>query len=416
MQINLNYKYEPLFKNDPNIFFVFLYSGRAAGKSFAISTYLATRLLNDKGNLVFCRQYMSNVATSIIPEFLDKIEIMGIRKFLKVNKDSITCTFNGNTLWFKGLETAEGTAEASMKGIPRLACVVIDEMQEVKEPAFDRLIGTIRDKSLNLKIICALNPTSTSSWQYERFFKELPNYNFTGQIDNRYYIYSSYLENINHVSDTYLHMINNIKKTDPVKFDNQYLGKWLENNEKSALTKELIQLAQKKIQLPDYYQKTIIAIDPAVSANQNSDDTGIIVVGFKDNQYFILADSTGIYQPSEWAIKVKELYQKYNCDEIIYESNQGGLLVEQNIRNVIGDFCSIESVRATKGKLLRWEPCRALYELNKVHHLKHFEDLNYELLTYGTSLNKRSPGHLDALCWGLTWLAQNQNKDGSAYI
>jgi len=43
--------------------------------------------------------------------------------------------------------------------------------------------------------------------------------------------------------------------------------------------------------------------------------------------------------------------------------------------------------------------------MNKVHHVRHFEALNYELLTYGTSLNKRSPGHLDALCWGLTWLA-----------
>lgn len=414
-EIVLNKKYEELFRDDPNIFFFFLYSGRGAGKSFVISLYLANRLINGIGNLVFCRQYMSNVSTSIIPEFLDKIQKLNIRKFLKINKDSITCITNGNTLWFKGLETAQGTAEASLKGIPKLACVVIDEMQEVKQPAFDRLIGTIRDKNLNLKVICALNPTSVSTWQFKRYFKNLPS-DFTGIIDNKCYIYTSYLENIEFLSDVALHEIQNIKKFDPIKFSNQYLGKWLQNNEKSALTKELIQLAQKKIQLPDYYQKTIIAIDPAVSANQNSDDTGIIVVGFKNNEYFILEDATGIYQPSEWAIKVKELYQKYNCDEIIYESNQGGLLVEQNIRNTVGDFCSIESVRATKGKLLRWEPCRALYELNKVHHLKHFEDLNYELLTYGTSLNKRSPGHLDALCWGLTWLAQNQNKDGSAYI
>ena len=111
-----------------------------AGKSFAISLYLANRLINGKGNLVFCRQYMSNVATSIIPEFLDKIEKLNISRFLKINKDSITCITNGNTLWFKGLETAEGTAEASLKGIPHLAVCVIDEMQEVKEQAFDRLI------------------------------------------------------------------------------------------------------------------------------------------------------------------------------------------------------------------------------------------------------------------------------------
>ena len=113
---------------------------------------------------------MSNVGTSIIPEFLDKIEKLNISKFLKINKDSITCITNGNTLWFKGLETAEGTAEASLKGIPKLACVVIDEMQEVKEPAFDRLIGTIRDKDLNLKVICALNPTDVRVMAISKIF------------------------------------------------------------------------------------------------------------------------------------------------------------------------------------------------------------------------------------------------------
>ena len=409
MEITLNSKYEELFRDDPDIFFFFLYSGRGAGKSFAISLYLANRLINGKGNLVFCRQYMSNVSTSIIPEFLDKIEKLNISKLLKINKDSITCITNGNTLWFKGLETAEGTAEASLKGIPKLACVVIDEMQEVKEPAFDRLLGTIRDKDLNLKIICALNPTSVSAWQYLRFFKGLPQ-DFTGIIDNRCYIYTSYLENVEFLSDVALHEIENIKNTDPIKFANQYLGKWLENSEQAALTKELIEIAEQNVEFPKRYDKIIIAVDPAVSANKNSDDTGIVVVGKANKNYYLLEDKTGIYEPSQWALLVKELYIKYKCNYVLYESNQGGLLVEQNIRNVCGSFMQIKSVRATKGKMIRWEPCRALYEQKLVHHLKHFEKLNYELLTFGTSLNDRSPGHLDALCWGLTSLAESSNS------
>jgi hypothetical protein len=70
---------------------------------------------------------MGNVGQTIIPEFLEKIKLLNISHLLKVNKDNITCLSNGNQLWFKGLETAEGTAEASFKGIKSLAVVLIDE-------------------------------------------------------------------------------------------------------------------------------------------------------------------------------------------------------------------------------------------------------------------------------------------------
>lgn len=52
-EIVLNKKYEELFRDDPNIFFFFLYSGRGAGKSFAISLFLATRLINRKRKFSF---------------------------------------------------------------------------------------------------------------------------------------------------------------------------------------------------------------------------------------------------------------------------------------------------------------------------------------------------------------------------
>jgi len=53
MEIILNNKYEELFRDDPSIFFFFLYSGRGAGKSYAISLFLATRLVLRKRKLSF---------------------------------------------------------------------------------------------------------------------------------------------------------------------------------------------------------------------------------------------------------------------------------------------------------------------------------------------------------------------------
>lgn len=191
-------------------------------KSFTSSIYLANRLVNGKGNLVYCRQYMSNVSQTIIPEFLEKIKLLNISHLLKVNKDNITCLTNGNQLWFKGLETAEGTAEASFKGIKSLAVVLVDESQEIKEKAFDRLLGTVRDRNLNLKVILCLNPTDKRNFLYERFFKGL-DYNYSGIIDNKLYVYSCYLDSIKYLSDAYIKEIENLKINDPIKYENQYL-------------------------------------------------------------------------------------------------------------------------------------------------------------------------------------------------
>ena len=403
-----------MFRDDPNIFYYFLYGGRCGSKTFSAMTYVIYRMTKARQTCVYCQQTKADLNTSAINQWENRLKDMGLWNCFQKSGNRYTYVPNGSTIVFKGFQASPEAVEA-MKGFSNLSIAYVDEAQSTDQQAFDNLIGSIRSKN-DMKLIVSLNPSDINCYLYKRFFKDLPSQNFSGIIDDKLYVYSSYEDVKQHIGASKIKVIEDIKKTDPIKFSNQYLGKWLQNSEKAALTKELLELAEKPTEIPQNYQKTIISIDPAVTANENSDDTGITVVAFNNGEYYLLDDATGIYQPSQWALKVKELYEKYNCDEIIYESNQGGLLVQQNIRNATGDFCSIESVRATKGKLLRWEPCRALYELNKVHHVRHFEDLNYELLTYGTNLNKRSPGHLDALCWGLTWLAQNQNKDGSAYI
>ena len=46
----------------------------------------------------------------------------------------------------------------------------------------------------------------------------------------------------------------------------------------------------------------IIVNDPAVTANANSDETGIIVSALgEDERYYILEDKTGKYSPDEWS-------------------------------------------------------------------------------------------------------------------
>ena len=94
----------------------------------------------------------------------------------------------------------------------------------------------------------------------------------------------------------------------------------------------------------------IVAIDPAVTNNEDSDETGIVVVG-KDinNEYYVLEDATGKYSPDQWAKKAINCFYDWGADRIVAEVNNGGDLVERLLRSIDNNV-PYRSVRATRGK------------------------------------------------------------------
>lgn len=155
-------------------------------------------------------------------------------------------------------------------------------------------------------------------------------------------------------------------------------------------------------QMPEM-QRIVVAIDPAVTSNENSDETGIIVCGRGiDDRFYIIEDSSGIYSPDVWIKKAIQLYYHYKADTIIAETNNGGDLIEKLLR--VQDInVPYKSVRATRGKFLRAEPISSLYEQDKISHLKYFKELEEQMCQY-TPNSIKSPDRLDALVWGITSL------------
>src|SRR5262249_57820542 len=83
--------------------------------------------------------------------------------------------------------------------------------------------------------------------------------------------------------------------------------------------------------------RMVVAIDPAVSSHEGSDETGIVVVG-KDGREqahgYVLEDLSGKYAPNEWAQCAINAYRQHGADRIVAEVNQGGGLVENTIRTI----------------------------------------------------------------------------------
>jgi phage terminase large subunit-like protein len=97
-------------------------------------------------------------------------------------------------------------------------------------------------------------------------------------------------------------------------------------------------------------KRIVVAIDPAVSNNEGSDETGIVVAGVtKDQQVYVLDDLSGRYAPHEWAAKAIEAYRRYRADRILAEINNGGAMVEATIRALdrLVSFKSVHASRAT---------------------------------------------------------------------
>lgn len=150
-------------------------------------------------------------------------------------------------------------------------------------------------------------------------------------------------------------------------------------------------------------KRIVVAVDPAVSNNESSDETGIIVAGIDENDLgYILEDLSGKYNPNEWGNKAVYAYHKWSADKLVVEVNQGGDLVEANIRTIDRNI-PIKKIHANKGKYLRAEPISSLYEQNKVKHVGVFAELESQMCDF-TPGSGKSPDRLDAMVYALTEL------------
>lgn len=100
-------------------------------------------------------------------------------------------------------------------------------------------------------------------------------------------------------------------------------------------------------------------------------------------------------------------YEEHGADAIVIETNQGGDMAEETLRNA-GFKGRIIRVHASKGKYARAEPISALYEQGRVAHHGNLYTLENQLMEYVPATAKKSPDRLDAMVYALTELGGAQ--------
>ena len=231
MKLILNKKYNPLFESDARYFIVT--GGRGSGKSFAVSVFLTLLTMSANIRILFTRFTMVSAHLSIIPEFLEKISLLGFDNLFAVNKAEVVNLGNKSDILFRGIKTSAGNQTASLKSLQGISCWVLDEAEElIDEDIFDTIDLSIREKDVQNRIILILNPVTKEHWIYQRFFQDKGvEAGFNGFKDNICYIHSTYLDNKENLSQSFLERINTIKHRNFKKYQHKIMGGWLDKAE-----------------------------------------------------------------------------------------------------------------------------------------------------------------------------------------
>jgi len=228
--ITIKNKYKPL--GSDSRYFV-ITGGRGSGKSYSINLFLLFLTYEVGHVILFTRYTLTSAHVSIIPEFIDKIETLGLHNDFYITKDEIINKKTSSKILFKGIKTSSGTQTANLKSLAGVTTWVLDEAEELTdEDTFDKIDFSIRSQTKQNRIILVLNPSTKEHFIYKRFFesKGVKDGSNITKLDTTY-IHTTYLDNYENLSQSFILQIEDMKVRRPQKFKHQILGGWLDKAE-----------------------------------------------------------------------------------------------------------------------------------------------------------------------------------------
>jgi len=323
-KIQLHPKYQSLFNSDSRYFVIT--GGRGSGKSFAVTIFLALLTYEQNNRILFTRYTMSSAGMSIIPEFLEKLNLMGVVQNFNVTKVDIENVATKSSIYFSGIKTASGDQTAKLKSISGVNTFVLDEAEELlSEENFDKIDFSIRSKDAKNRCLLILNPTTKEHWIYQRFFQNrgIPD-GFNGTVGDVTYIHTTYLDNIENLSDSFVNQIEDMKIRRPDKYHHQILGGWLQRAEGVVFTDWQIGKFNKDIPL------RVFGLDVGFSR----DETVLTEVSV-DKERKIIWIKEHFYKKGLVTSNIYDLCLRYAGKElIIMDNSEPRLLSELNSRGL----------------------------------------------------------------------------------
>ena len=399
-----------------------LQGGARSGKTFLVvrsniiraltyprSRHLSLRLHRTTAEKYLWKQTLRDVIDLCFPQ---------VGFVLNNSRLTLTCP-NGSTYWFGGLdegEKGEGLLGSDWNTMhyDEISEMPIEMVMQSRTRLSLKTYSADRTRLCTNRSFATINPTFKTSWVYRTYIekfdieKNLPMEPDIAKGYNHYTI--NPVDNLENLSADFLHELESLSEANKRRFLN---GEWSEEAKDALFKVRDINRARipsfeeaKKIR----FDKIIVAVDPAVSSGTKADLTGIIVVGWtkpdrndrrSSGDYYLLEDRSIRGTPDDWAQAVYDAYTHWRADLVVGERNNGGDLVEKNIRSVSRTI-PYKSVWATRGKAMRAQPVVALCEQGHLHVVVCLPELEAEMTGWNPDSEEPSPNRLDAMVWGVT--------------
>jgi len=231
--IKLLDKYQPLFYDEPQTRYYLVTGGRGSGKSWTLSMFLLNLTYESGHVILFTRWTLTSAFISIIPEFIDKIELMNKEGDFEITQSEIINKVTGSKILFRGIKTSQGTATANLKSIAGVTTWLLDEAEElVDEDIFDRIDLSVRAVDRPNRVLLVMNPATKEHWVYKRFFEDYAvNSGFIGVKNDCTYIHTTYLDNIENLNPTVINRFEVMRERNLTKYNHIVLGNWMDKAE-----------------------------------------------------------------------------------------------------------------------------------------------------------------------------------------
>lgn len=384
--------------------FVMAFGGSRSGKTFLILRAIIIRACKVKSRHLVVRLRFNHVKRSIVYDTLPKVLDLCFPQLPKLDamldkSDWFMKLPNGSEIWFGGLDDKERVDK--ILGNEYSTVFVNEASQTTWDAVLTLLTRLAENVGLTPKFFADCNPIGKKHWTYTVFQKGLDpeTKEKIKNFDQYASIQMNPKDNLENLPPNYIELLAGMPKRKRKRFLD---GEFLDDVEGALWTDLMISGAHAKT----YGEiiKTVVAVDPAVTNTENSDECGIAVCSLDENREGVVQDDLSIKASTRtWAQRAVNAYHKYDANCIVAEVNQGGDLVEDAIHNIDRSIKVIK-VRAAKGKFARAEPVSMLYEQKKIAHAKEMPELESELTEWVPMNTSASPNRLDAVVWGLTHL------------
>lgn len=181
---------------------------------------------------------------------------------------------------------------------------------------------------------------------------------------------------------------------------------------------------------PEVVAHRTVGVDPTLSSGDEEgssrwavDEMGVVVASrdHRDHVY-ILADETVRLVGREAALHAWSVFDRYQCDSLVYEDNLGKAWMRQVFTDAYRELQDrgvfpagnhkppMAEIHANQGKQLRAEPVGLRYEQGRVHHIGKFDRLESQMIQWDPVNSKESPDRLDAMVHAVRHLMEGESR------